>query len=466
MLLIECSRRPIRPIVKRSTTLCEARWTRTEEFNAEYRVIQHGHVRWMRARGRRAEPNDASRLRGVAIDVTQAKEAELQAQRDRSALGYMTRVSLLGQLSAAIAHQLNQPLAAILSNAEAARQLLRRKALDRNELCEIVDDVISEDHRAAQVIRRLSALYKNGARELQPFDVNDLVRETLALLKSDLVVRQVTATTDLTSSLPLVEGERVQLQQVLLNLIVNATDAMAGGDEQQRTLTLRTRATESGVRIEVEDHGRGISEAEIAHVFDMFWTTKPGGMGVSLSICQSIVAAHRGRLMVEGWRSNALGCLVLDVNLPGLDGLALQERLRDAGQALPIVFLTGHGDIPMSVRAIKTGAADFLTKPVAGEALTAAIRAAIDQHIVARRSHTDTEILRRRLEQLTPREREVLDELIAGKLNKQIAFDLGIVEQTVKYHRGRIMARLQARSLAELMHIVARAGLGREAGFD
>jgi FixJ family two-component response regulator len=163
---------------------------------------------------------------------------------------------------------------------------------------------------------------------------------------------------------------------------------------------------------------------------------------------------------LDRWRSDDFGCLLLDVNLPGLDGLELQQRLRDAGEACPIVFLTGHGDIPTSVRAIKAGAADFLTKPVADDELNASIRRAIDQHIAARRIHADVGVLRRRLEQLTPREREVLDAMVAGKLNKQIAFDLGIVEQTVKYHRSRIMARMQAKSVPELMHIVAQASVG------
>ena len=147
---------------------------------------------------------------------------------------------------------------------------------------------------------------------------------------------------------------------------------------------------------------------------------------------------------------------MLDVSLPGLDGLALQQRLRDAGETLPIVFLTGHGDIPMSVRAIKAGAADFLTKPVAGDALNAAIRGAIEQQALVQQNRSDSAAIRQRMKTLTPREREVLAEVIAGKLNKQIAFELGIVEQTVKYHRARIMERMQAKSTAELMHIVAR----------
>ena len=154
------------------------------------------------------------------------------------------------------------------------------------------------------------------------------------------------------------------------------------------------------------------------------------------------------------------GCLVLDVSMPGLDGLELQRRLAETGQSLPIVFVTGHGDIPMSVQAIKAGATDFLTKPVQAEALVAAVRSAIEQHALARQALADTVELRHRLASLTPRERDVLAALAKGRLNKQIAADLGVVEQTVKFHRARIMDRMQAKTSAELMHIAGRLGIG------
>ena len=154
------------------------------------------------------------------------------------------------------------------------------------------------------------------------------------------------------------------------------------------------------------------------------------------------------------------GCLVLDVSLPGLDGLELQRRLTEAGGAVPIVFVTGYGDIPMSVKAMKGGASDFLTKPVQAEALVAAVRSAIVQHRAERAARADAAELRERLASLTPREREVLAALVAGRLNKQIASDLGVVEQTVKFHRARIMERMQARTVAELMHFAAQLGIG------
>jgi len=152
-------------------------------------------------------------------------------------------------------------------------------------------------------------------------------------------------------------------------------------------------------------------------------------------------------------------CLVLDVQMPGLDGLELQHRLGESGCMIPIVFLTGHGDIPMSVRAIKAGAIDFLTKPVSSQTLVAAIRGAIDLTARRQRSEAETSELRRRVAALTHREREVLIGLTAGKLNKQIAAELGVVEQTVKFHRSRIMERMQVKTVAELMHVAARADI-------
>ncbi|MDM0065110.1 PAS domain-containing sensor histidine kinase [Variovorax sp. J31P207] len=271
---------------------------RDQELDVEYRVVEPGgEVRWIAARGR-AEKDGGKRITGVALDITARKEAELQAQKDRSALTHMTRVSMLGQLSASIAHQLNQPLAAILGNAEAARKMLGKAPLDLVELRAICDDIISEDRRAAEVIRRLGALFKRGEMTLAPLDLNELVSETLELVRTELTTRHVEAATEFAPGLALVDGGRVQLQQVLLNLILNAADAMVDIAPESRRLVVRTEMRGTDVRLCVIDQGCGIAAADMPHLFDPFWSTKPGGTGMGLAICRSIVEGHRGTLTV------------------------------------------------------------------------------------------------------------------------------------------------------------------------
>src|SRR5437762_2518590 len=151
-----------------------------------------------------------------------------------------------------------------------------------------------------------------------------------------------------------------------------------------------------------------------------------------------------------------LGCLVLDLAMPTLDGLELQDILAKAGSVLPIIFLTGHADVPKSVQAMKHGASDFLTKPVNDKELLTAVRTAIEKDCALRRRQTELSEIRARLSTLTPREREVLEHVVTGKLNKQIAGDLGTVEQTVKVHRARVMEKLKVQSVAELVRLTER----------
>src|SRR5213596_865903 len=153
------------------------------------------------------------------------------------------------------------------------------------------------------------------------------------------------------------------------------------------------------------------------------------------------------------------GCLVLDLDMPAVNGLELQRILARKGSVLPIIFLTGHGDVPKSVQAMKRGAIDFLTKPVNDENLLAAVRAAIEKDRALRREQTELSEIRARLATLTPREREVLEHVVTGKLNKQIAADLGTVQQTVKVHRARVMQKMRVQSVAELVRLTERCGI-------
>ena len=169
--------------------------------------------------------------------------------------------------------------------------------------------------------------------------------------------------------------------------------------------------------------------------------------------------ASAGEFLAQ-YDPQTLGCLVLDLAMPTVNGLELQRMLAKASSLLPIIFLTGHGDIPKSVQAMKHGASDFLTKPVNDEDLLAAIRVAIEKHRALRREQAELSEIRTRLDTLTPREREVLELVVAGKLNKQIAGDLGIVEQTVKAHRAQVMEKMRAHSVIELVRLTERCGIG------
>ena len=163
---------------------------------------------------------------------------------------------------------------------------------------------------------------------------------------------------------------------------------------------------------------------------------------------------------LEQYDAEAPGCLVLDLAMPAVSGLELQGILADRGSLLPIIFLTAYGDIPKSVQAMKRGASDFLTKPVNDEDLLAAVRVAIEKHRALRREQAELSEIRARLATLTPREREVLEYVVAGKLNKQIAGELGTVEQTVKIHRAHVMQKMRVQSVAELVRMTERCGIG------
>jgi FixJ family two-component response regulator len=176
----------------------------------------------------------------------------------------------------------------------------------------------------------------------------------------------------------------------------------------------------------------------------------------------TVRAFTSAKAFLESYQPEALSCLVLDVAMPELDGLELQQRLTRAGILLPIVFLTGHGDIPMSVQAIQAGAVDFLTKPVKDVDLLRAVRVALQRAAEQRELIKETALLRQRYSSLTQREREVMAHVVAGELNKQVAYALGIGEHTVKVHRARVMEKMGVQSLADLVRAAERLGLGNK----
>ncbi len=239
---------------------------------------------------------------GVVVrhtNVTARHRAQIELEEQRRQLSHLARVASLGQLSGALAHELNQPLASIGSNAEAARHLLKRGAGDTQLLDEILGDIITENYRAAEVIRRLRALLRRGETRLQPLNTAELIAEVLELAHAELITRRVTATSLIAPNLPPVLGDRVQLQQVLLNLILNACESMRVTPLRERQLWVVANVVGSSTQISIRDFGTGIPPALIGRLFEPFFTTKAEGLGLGLSISRTIVAAHGGRLWAE-----------------------------------------------------------------------------------------------------------------------------------------------------------------------
>ena len=238
------------------------------------------------------------------VDITERRNAERATARQRDELAHLSRVAMLGELSGSLAHELNQPLTAILSNAQAAQRFLAQSPPRFDKLAEILTDIVKSDHRAGAVIQRLRSLLKKEESQRQPLDINEVVEESMRLVRSDLLSRQVIVSTDLADALPAVSGDRNQLQQVLLNFVINGCDAMDGQAVDRRIL-VRTQATVDGnVEVCVVDRGAGIPLANLESIFEPFVTTKATGLGLGLAICRSIVKAHGGRL----WATNNADC--------------------------------------------------------------------------------------------------------------------------------------------------------------
>jgi two-component system, LuxR family, sensor kinase FixL len=240
------------------------------------------------------------------IDISERKRAELQAACQRNEMAHLSRVTTLGELSGSIAHELNLPLSAILCNAQAAQRVLANGAIDLTELREILKDIVSEDKRASEVIRRLRLFLKKGEVQQHSLCINEVVQDVLKLIRSDLINQKVAVDCKLARNLPTITGDPVQLQQVLLNLVVNACDAMAGCNTPERRLIIRTGIENgsSAVIVSVTDRGGSIPEEKIEQIFEPFFTTKAKGLGLGLSVCRTIIAAHRGKL----WATNNADC--------------------------------------------------------------------------------------------------------------------------------------------------------------
>ena len=460
-------------------------------------------------------------LMALSEDITERKQTEETLRRTQAELAHVTRVASLGEMTASIAHEVNQPLAAVVANGHACLRWLSASPPNLPKAVEAAERIVKDGKDAGEVVRRVRALFKRTAIERVRLDLDEVIGEVLRLLDSYPARKHVSLDVVLDPDLPPVFADRVQLQQLVLNLMLNALEALEPVSGRVKQLSVRsTRAEGQRAVIQISDNGIGLDDSVAA--FEPFVTTKPEGMGLGLAICRSIVAAHEGTLsaernvgfgttftvtlpvqpdgipmtadrpvvfvvdddarvrealssllasagldvavfasateFLEADKPDAPACLVLDLELPDIHGLELQKELAER-EAPPIVFITGHGDIPSSVKAMKAGAVEFLPKPFGDEELLRAIDTALVLDRAERLKRSERAALEDRYERLTPREREVLTFVVAGLANKVTAGELGTSEITIGVHRGQIMRKMGARSLAELVRFADKLGI-------
>jgi PAS domain S-box-containing protein len=272
-------------------------------FESEHRLLlPYGKTRWVIMRGRCLQDEYGNPLEtiGVTLDVSAQKQAALQVQVQREEMAHRNRVALMGEMTASFAHELNQPLTAIANNASAARRFLERGNLDPVLLPELLQQMVADSQRAGEVIRGIRSLVRKETSEQTLLDLNSVITDTVRLVSSDILNRESVVTTDLDPHLPQVNATLVQIQQVLLNLIMNALDAVEQLSPSERRVTISTRSDKGDVaEVSVRDFGMGLPKDRPDKVFDHFFTTKQKGMGMGLAIVRSIVEAHGGTITAE-----------------------------------------------------------------------------------------------------------------------------------------------------------------------
>ena len=492
--------------------------SREREFDALDMTGEPRRVYW-RCVARRAADGSTAGWLCSGVDVTDRALREANARVAQDRLTRVARLATVGELTAGVAHEINQPLTAITTYARACARYLDMPQPDFDELKEAVREIGAEGMRAGEIIRRLRRMARtDGGEERTLLDVNALIEELRSLLLADARMYDVHLVFRLGGNLPAVLANGTQLQQVVLNLVRNAFEALAEIPAGSRIVEITTtRTTDGALEISIADNGPGVADSVADKLFEQFTTTKETGTGLGLAISRTVVQAHRGRIGtrkaqprgavflratagrggISGMKKNPIvmvvdddsgvrnamrfllksvglesalyasaqeflaayqpaqpGCLVLDIRMPGMSGLELQQQLNLRGAVIPVIFMTGHGDIPMAVEAMQHGAFDFLQKPFRDQDLLDRIQRAIVRDTEQRQTLGETARIKAHVESLTAREREVLDLMTQGKQNKVIAQDLGVSPRTIEIHRARVMEKMNAQSVAQLVRMM------------
>ena len=290
--------------------------SQSQSFEMEYRLLRpDGEVRWLMSRGRylRNERGETSELLGVAIDLTDQVKANLELRSRQEELARLSRVAVMGELTASLAHELNQPLTAIASNAAAGKRFLAGGPVDPEIFQELLADIFTDARRAGAVIHGIRHFVRKDQERRCALSLNQVVSEVLQLLHSDLIGRATRIETELAPDLPLIQADPVHMQQVLINLIVNSVEAMGDFPPDRRRIEITTRASNGSVHLAVRDFGIGLPLEDPDKIFTHFFTTKPDGMGMGLAIARSIIEAHGGELEAQNLSDGACLCLSLPV---------------------------------------------------------------------------------------------------------------------------------------------------------
>jgi C4-dicarboxylate-specific signal transduction histidine kinase len=281
-----------------------------------------GQYRWFLARGVPLRDFERRIVRwyGTNTDIEDRKQAEWALQEAQAELSRATRVTMMGELVGAIAHEVNQPIAAIVTNGNFCLRQLASAIPNTDKLREAISEIVNDGTRASAVISRIRALLQKGTSKRVSVDINQIIHEVTALLRNELDRNQVALRTDLAGSLPLVSGDRVLLQQVVINLVMNGIDAIRSIGRGPRQLLIKTAKDHDQVSVQVKDSGTGFNPQQAEHIFEPFFTTKPEGIGMGLSISRSIVESHGGRLWGESSSVGAIFQFTLPAISNGNDG--------------------------------------------------------------------------------------------------------------------------------------------------